>query len=83
VRGADAQHWSDGHLQRIALPTRTWMGLSALHSDLAFEGCMKHQGPDTRPRLQAGPVCVREENRRNRKTKFLLDARFRVGSEGW
>jgi hypothetical protein len=47
VRGVDARHWSDGLLQRMALPMRTWMGLSALHSDLVFEGCVKHQGPDT------------------------------------
>ena len=38
----------------------------------AFEGCVKHQGSDTRPRPQAGAVCVREktQGQKHLRTKF-------------
>ena len=73
VRTADAQHWSDGPLKLMALPTMSRLGLSARHSDLVFEGYVKHQGPDTRPRLQAGAVCVREKTQ-GQKHEILLRA---------
>ncbi len=46
VRTADAQHWSNGPLKLMALPTMSRLGLSARHSDLVFEGCVKRQGCD-------------------------------------
>ncbi len=56
--GDDAQHWSDEPMKQMVLPTRTRRDLLVLCTDLAVEGCVKHLGPDTRPRLQAGAVCA-------------------------
>ena len=91
VRGAVAQHWDIEPLKRIALPTKTRLGLRACRMDLVFEGCVKRQGPDTRPRPQAGAVCVRGGNRkdeislhtggvRNQGTVF---SRKGAGDGGW
>ena len=60
VHAADAQRWSSGPLKLIVMPTMFRLGLSARRSDLVCEDCVKNQGPDTRPRLQAGAMCVFE-----------------------
>jgi hypothetical protein len=71
----DAQDWSDRPLKRMALRTKTRLGLSARRSGFVLEGCVKHQGPGTRPRPQAGAVHVRDETRKDRNMTYLLHAR--------
>ncbi len=63
---AGEQHWSDEPLKLDILPMKTRLGLQVLRTEEAFEGRVKHQRPDTRPRQQAGAVCVREENRKDK-----------------
>ncbi len=63
-------NWSGGPFKQMALLTKTRLGLRACCTDLVFEGCVKRQGLDTRPRPQAGAVCVREKTRKERNTKF-------------
>ncbi len=79
VHAADAQRWSGGPLKLMVLPAMSRSGLSARRSDLVCEDCVKHRGADTRPRPQAGALCVREETRKDRNTKFCSAPRG-VGS---
>ncbi len=55
------------------------MSLRALRSSVVCDDCVKHQGFDTRPRPEAGAVCVREETSKDRNTKFCSAPRG-VGS---
>ena len=50
VRDADAQHGSDEPHEVNGPADDDAMSLRAPRSDLVSEGCVKHHGPDTRPR---------------------------------
>ncbi len=72
--------WGDEPLKRDMLPTRMRLGLRALRTELACVRGRKtarmkftSHTPDTRPRPQAGAVCVREKTQ-GHKHEILLRA---------